>query len=149
MSTNEPPEYPDYGSVPDQGGTPPPPPPSNQPPSNQPPSYQAPTGGYGPPSMPPPGAPGGYGPYGPVPQSSQKALWSMIIGILSLLCCGLAGIASIIMGQQAKREIAASNGYLTGSGQAQAGFILGIVAVSLTVLGILFYVVVIGFAVSS
>ncbi len=139
MSANEPPEYPDYGSAPGQGGTPPPPPPE----------HPTPTGGYGPPSMPPPGAPGGYGAYGPVPQTSQKATWAMIIGILSLLCCGLAGIASIIMGQQAKGEIAASNGRLTGAGQAQAGFILGIVALSLTALGILFYVVVIGVAVSA
>lgn len=138
MSANEPPEYPDYGSTPGQGGTPPPPPPDHVPP----------TGGYGPPSMPPPG--GGYGgTYGPVPQTSQKATWSMILGILSLLCCGLLGIASIIMGQQAKGEIAASNGHLTGSGQAQAGFILGIVALSLTALGIVFYVVVLGFAFSA
>lgn len=45
-------------------------------------------------------------------------------------------------GHQAKREIAASDGALTGHGQAQAGFILGVIALVLTVVDVLFYVVV-------
>jgi hypothetical protein len=125
MTSNEPPQYPDYGSAPGQGGSTPPPPAS---------------GGYGaPPPYPPQGAPGGYG---PVPQTLQKATWAMIIGIVSILCCGPVGIAALIMGSQAKKEIAASNGALTGHGQAQAGFVLGIIALVLTVLGILFYALV-------
>ena len=65
----------------------------------------------------------------------------MIIGIVSILCCGPAGIAAIIMGNQAKKEIAASGGALTGQGQAQAGFVLGIIALVLMVLVVLFYAV--------
>ncbi|MGA8851659.1 MAG: DUF4190 domain-containing protein [Aeromicrobium sp.] len=127
MTTNEPPQYPDYGSVPDQSGTPPPPP---SPPGE--------SGGWGPP---PPGAPmGAPGGYGPPPQTLQKATWAMIIGIVSVLCCGPAGIAAIIVGHQAKKEIAASGGALAGQGQAQAGFVLGIVALVLTVVGVVFYV---------
>ena len=116
----------------DSGSTPPPPPPP--PPYGAAPGYGAP-----PPAYPPPGypAPGGYA----VPASNQKALWSMILGILSLFCCGvLTGIAAIVLSQQAKKEIAASGGMQTGSGQAQAGFVLGIIGIALTVVGLIAYV---------
>ena len=73
----------------------------------------------------------------------------MIVGIVSILCCGPAGIAAIIMGNQAKKEIAASGGALAGQGQAQAGFVLGIIALVLTVLGVLFYVVLFSMSVGS
>ena len=62
-----------------------------------------------------------------------------MVGIISLLCCGLIGIASIIMGSSAKKEIDASNGSLTGRGMAQAGFILGIIAVIWFVLAIVLF----------
>lgn len=118
-----PPDQPD-----DSGSTPPPPPPPYGAP---PPAYGAP-----PPAPPPPGYPYAGGGYA-VPAGNQKALWSMIIGILSLVCCGLVtGIIAIVLSQQAKREIAASGGMQTGAGQAQAGFVLGIIGVALTVLGI-------------
>ncbi len=133
MTTNEPPQNPDYGSVPNQGGWGPPPP-----------------GGSGGWENPPPGAPmGAPGGYGPPPQTLQKATWAMIVGIVSILCCGPAGIAAIIMGSQAKKEIAASGGALAGQGQAQAGFVLGIIALILTVLGVLFYVVLFSMSVGS
>jgi hypothetical protein len=75
-----------------------------------------------------------------VPSSNQKALWSMILGILSLFCCGvITGTVAIILAQQAKREIAASGGMQSGGGQAQAGFILGIIGIALTVVGLIAY----------
>jgi len=75
-----------------------------------------------------------------VPSSNQKALWSMILGIASLFCCGvITGAAAIILSQQAKREIAASGGMQTGAGQAQAGFILGIIGIALTVIILIGY----------
>ncbi len=162
MSANEPPEYPDYGSMPDQGSTPPPPPQPQQPPAQQPPPpEQPPVSGYGPPAPPPyqpppaawqqpPGAPGPQ--YYAPPPASQKALWSMILGIGALasipLCAGffglavIASIAAIVMGAQAKGEIARSQGALSGAGQAQAGFITGIVGTALLGLGLLFFIVV-------
>ena len=95
----EPPQEPPMGSG---GGYPPPPPP--------PP----------PPGPPPPGVPGGGA--AAVPQQNQKALWSMIAGILSLLCCGIiAGAVAIFLSLQAKKEIEASGGQQTGAGMAQAG----------------------------
>ena len=79
--------------------------------------------------------------YGGVPQQNQKALWSMITGIGSIplvLCCGLFGIAlgatAIVLGLNAKGEIARSGGMQTGAGMAQAGWICGVVGIVLSVL---------------
>lgn len=95
-----------------------------------------------PPPPPPPSAPyGGNG--GGVPQQNQKALWSLILGIAGLVCCGLfTGIPAWIIGRQAKAEIAASAGTQTGEGMAKAGVILGIISVVLSVLGLLLWVVI-------
>ena len=76
-----------------------------------------------------------------MPQQNQKALWSMIAGILSLLCCGvIAGAVAIILSMQAKKEIEASGGQQTGAGMAQAGLIMGIIGVILTVVWIPFWI---------
>jgi hypothetical protein len=80
---------------------------------------------------PPPDAPGGYG-YAQ-PQTSQKAIWALVTGILGF-CCGLLGIVGIILGVVAKKEIDASNGALSGRGMAQAGLVLGIIALTLNVI---------------
>jgi hypothetical protein len=75
-----------------------------------------------------------------VPASNQKALWSMILGIVSLFCCGvITGVVAVVLAQQAKREIAASGGMQRGAGQAQAGFVLGIIGIALTVVGLIAY----------
>ena len=84
---------------------------------------------------PPPDASGRYG-YAQ-PKTNQKAIWSLVLGILGLVCCGfLAGIPALILGNMAKKEIAASGGAETGAGMAQAGFVLGIIAIVLGVLGL-------------
>ena len=127
-----PPEQPD-----DSGATPPPPPPpppppygSAPPPYGAPPGYGAPPPGYGYPTA------GGYA----VPGSNKKAMWSMILGILSLFCCGVVtGIAAIVLSQQAKQEIRASGGVQTGEGQAQAGLVLGIIGIAITGVGVLVF----------
>lgn len=87
---------------------------------------------------PPPDATGGYG-YGYAqPKTNKKAVWSLVTGILGLICCGLVGgIPALILGNMAKKEIAASGGAETGAGMAQAGFVLGIIAIVLSVLGLI------------
>ena len=87
---------------------------------------------------PPPDPSGGYG-YGgyAAPRTNQKAIWSLVTGILGLVCCAPAGIVALVLGNGAKKEIAASNGMETGSGMAQAGVVLGIVAIVLFVFGII------------
>lgn len=102
-------------------------------------SYNAP-----PPPPPPPDSPYGQMPgYGAVPASNQKALWSMILGIVGLVCCGVVfGIAAIVLSKQAQREIAGSGGSQGGGGQAQAGFILGVIDVALWAVVIVGYLIV-------
>lgn len=94
------------------------------------------------------GYPQPYQAYGP--QGSQQALWSMILGIGSIasvvlaLCFYVPGIAlgipAIILSFTARKEIARSNGMRTGSGQATAGLITGIVGIVLNVLVIAFFI---------
>ncbi len=91
--------------------------------------------------QPPPPPPPGYGaapqpPYGGQPAgTSQKAIWSLVTGILSLFCCGLVlGIVAILLSRSAKEEIASTG--KTGAGLAQAGFITGVVGLALFALQI-------------
>jgi hypothetical protein len=86
---------------------------------------------------PPPDPSYGYG-YG-APRTSQKAVWALVTGLIGLLCCSPAGIVALILGNSAKKEIAASGGAETGAGMAQAGVILGIIAIVLMVLGIILF----------
>ena len=93
---------------------------------------------------PPPGGGyggGGYGGYGAGPQgTNKKAIWSLVLGILGLVCCGfLAGIPAIVLGRSAQREIDASGGAQSGRGMATAGFVLGIIGV---VWGVLYLILV-------
>jgi hypothetical protein len=64
---------------------------------------------------------------GAVPGTNKKAIWSLVLGILGLVCCGIfAGIPAIILGNMAKKEIATSGE--GGGGMATAGLVLGIIA---------------------
>ena len=136
MST---PEQDPQGTDPQGAGATPPP---HQPPYGAPNPY---THGQAPYVYQP--APYGYGypqPYQPYgPQGSQKALWAMILGIGSIvgatvLFCfyifGIAlGIPAIILGVLGRKEVAASGGRLTGSGQATAGLVTGIIGIVLNI----------------
>ena len=104
--------------------------------------YPAPyPGGYPPVGYPPPGY--------PMQRPEQpQAVTAMVLGILGLVCCGIASPFALWLGRKSMKEIDASGGWLSGRGQAQAGFILGIIGTVLWVLGILFYVVMIGLAAS-
>ena len=91
---------------------------------------------------PPPDAAGGYGGGYAQPKTNQKAVWALVLGILSLICCGLfTGIPALILGNGAKKDIAASGGAQTGAGMAQAGVVLGIIGTVLSVLYILLLLV--------
>jgi hypothetical protein len=108
--------------------------------SEQPPEPNGP-----PPWQPPP--PYGQQPQGyPVPVApgtSGKATAALILGIFGVAVCPLVlSVPAIIVGQSAKKEIDASQGRLGGRGQAQAGFILGIVGTVLAGLAALFVVAV-------
>jgi hypothetical protein len=76
-----------------------------------------------------------------VAPSSNEAIWSLVLGILSITCLGLiAGIPAVILGTTAKRKIAASGGVIRGQGLATAGLVLGWVSIGFSVLAILFII---------
>lgn len=85
------------------------------------------------------GAPQPGGPYGGPVQEYSKATLILVLGILSIPCCGLfTGIPAIIMGRQGLAEIDASGGAVGGRGKVNAGYICGIVGTVLSVIGIIF-----------
>ena len=86
---------------------------------------------------PPPGYGGPQGGYGAVPQgTNQKAVWSLVTGILSLLCCGiLFGPVALFLSNNAKSEMGSTG--QQGAGLATAGMVLGIIGTLLGVLQII------------
>ena len=91
------------------------------------------------------------------PQQSNTALIAMLLGIGSLVLYALlfcfvflsplsvvVGIPAIVLGRNARREISASGGQLSGDGMAQAGVILGwidVVLSAITLCGIVAFFV--------
>jgi hypothetical protein len=115
-------------SVPAPPPVPPPPAAHTPPPAAMPVAPPPPAGAY------PTAYPGGY-----VRQSSSKATTAMVLGIVGLVVCQLVGIAAIIVGNDAKREIDASGGQLDGRGMAVAGVVMGWVAVGLLALVLIIF----------
>lgn len=88
--------------------------------------------------------PTGYQPYAGAQQqwpSSSKAGWALGLSIFGLMCCGLTAIAGVIMGRQEMTAIDQGRANPANRGLAKAAFIVGIVALSITALWILFFVV--------
>ena len=128
----------------------------------KPPVPPAPTPGYGTPppayggqpgyGQAPHGAPAAYAGPGGAPDSG--ATTAMVLGIIGLVggfLCTIGFIMSPIamfLGMAAKKRIDASAGALTGRGNAQAGFILGIIGTVFLALIIVVLVIVIIVAVS-
>ncbi|NYJ01013.1 hypothetical protein HNR19_001711 [Nocardioides thalensis] len=91
-------------------------------------------------NAPPP--PGGYGApqpaYGGAPMEHPQGTTILILGILSIVCCGIfTGIPAIIMGRKASNDGQA----YSNAGVIKAGYICGIIGTVLSVLGIVFYII--------
>lgn len=84
-------------------------------------SYQAPAPGYG-----------GYGASTEHPQGTTI----LVLGILSLVICGLLGPVAWVMGNNAMKEINANPSGYTNRGSVQAGRICGIISSVLLILGV-------------
>lgn len=74
---------------------------------------------------------------GPPPQTSGKAVASLICGLLSFVTCIFTGIPAFILGIWGLSDIGKSDGRLTGKGMAITGMITGAMGSSITVIGIL------------
>ena len=97
-------------------------------------------GGMTPPQLPNPYAPPGM-PGGPYPGGgggeAPGAKQALILGIVSLVCCGIVlGPLAIINANKAKQAIAMDPS-LGGGGMATAGMILGIISLVLNVIAII------------
>jgi Domain of unknown function (DUF4190) len=73
-----------------------------------------------------PEQPGGY--HAPPPQDHPRATTALVLGILSLVCLQILGPFAWNIGKKAMNEIDASGGRMGGRGQAQAGYVLGIIS---------------------
>ncbi len=70
-----------------------------------------------------------------IPKTSALAIWSLVLGILSLVCCTIfAAIPGVICGHKALSRIKQSSGGLSGQGLATAGLITGYIGIALTIL---------------
>ena len=80
------------------------------------------------------------------PPNSSKATTSLVLGIVSIVLCGLfLGVPAMILSRQAKREIVESQGRLGGDGLATAGFVTGLIGTIWSVLGAVVLVLLIVF----
>lgn len=85
-------------------------------------------------------------PFQPPPSASGQdqtlAIVSLVCGILGILCCGLVtGIPAIITGYMAKNNVDSNPNQYGGRGLALAGMILGGVSVLFSILGIIYYII--------
>jgi hypothetical protein len=92
---------------------------------------------------------GGTTPYGMAsysapPVQHPQATLALILGILGLAVCPFVGIAALLIGNKARKQIDAAPGQFAGRGMATAGFVMGIVSVALVVLMVL--IVILGIA---
>ena len=105
-------------------------------------------GPYGAQPPPQPGwAPPGY-PLGP-PRTHGRAIAVLVLGISSLVAClGIPGIVALCLAPGARREIAASQGRLTGEGLIKAGVICSWISIVLVILVVVVFAVALTIAVS-
>lgn len=63
------------------------------------------------------------------------AIVALVLAIASFVACPLLpAIGAVVVGRNAEKKIAASNGMLDGAGMAKAGWIIGAVNIGLVVL---------------
>ncbi|MEI9865137.1 MAG: DUF4190 domain-containing protein [Limisphaerales bacterium] len=68
------------------------------------------------------------------PKTSALAIWSLVLGILSLICCTIfAAIPGVICGHMALGRIKRSVGGLSGQGLAIAGLITGYLGIAMAI----------------
>lgn len=78
------------------------------------------------------------------PIEHPHATTVLVLGVLGLLCCGVAAPIAWIMAVRALHEIDASDGYFGGRTQARLGLVLGIIGtVGLIIMCFLFLVLLI------
>ena len=88
------------------------------------------------PSQPAPETPAGMvpapPPYGPAPQTSTNAIAALVLSIVAWVICPIIpAIIALVFASKADREIAASNGWVTGGGLVTAAKIVAWINIGL------------------
>jgi hypothetical protein len=102
-----------------------------------------------PPPPPPQQYPGWNQPYGYGPREHPQGTTILVLGILSLVVCGLLGPFAWSMGNSALQEIDANPSAYSNRGSVVAGRICGIIATCLLILGAVIAVLAIAAAAAS
>ncbi len=84
----------------------------------------------------------GYGGQQMYAREHPEGTTILVLGILSLVVCGLLGPFAWVKGNSALREIDANPGTYTNRGNVSAGRICGIIASVLMILGVVGFVLV-------
>jgi hypothetical protein len=95
-------------------------------------------------TQPPPPPPPGYGQqqYPPARQTASDAIIALVLAILSWVVCPvILAIVALVFAGKAKNAIAASNGWLEGSGMVTAAKIIAWVNIVFAILGTVFFVI--------
>ncbi|NUR90210.1 MAG: DUF4190 domain-containing protein [Nonomuraea sp.] len=87
--------------------------------------------------------------YGPPPQSHPNGTTILVLGILSLVVCGIIGPFAWSMGNRALKEIDESGYPYDNRGSVQAGRVCGMIATILLIIGAGFMVLGVGAAILS
>ena len=74
-----------------------------------------------------------------VEKASSKAVASLVLGIVGVICCGFLAPVAWILAAQERKAIAEGKSPTAGSGLATAGFILGIVGTVLLILVVIVF----------
>jgi hypothetical protein len=89
-----------------------------------------------------PQQPYGQQPPGYAGMDHPRGTTILVLGILSIVCCGIfTGIPAILMGKNALAEIDSAPGRYTNRSLVKAGFICGIIGTAWSALVIVFYVI--------
>ncbi|GAB4582726.1 DUF4190 domain-containing protein [Nocardia sp. IFM 10818] len=83
-------------------------------------------------------------PIGPTVEH-EYATTVLLLGVLSVFCCGILGPVAWVLGRRALNEIEASGGEYGGRVQVVVGYVLGIVGtIFMIIMGTLFLLMALG-----
>lgn len=91
-----------------------------------------------------------WGPPGGPAKTHGKAIAVLVLGISSLVAClGIPGVVALFLAPGARREIAASQGRLTGETLIKAGVICSWISIALAILIVLVIAIALTVAISN
>jgi hypothetical protein len=99
--------------------------------------------------MPPYGQNPYQGGYGVTPQPHPQGTTVLVLGIVGLVVCFIAGIIAVVMGNRALKEIDANPAAYSNRQSVVIGRVLGIISIVWQVLALVAYIIVIVVAIGS